>query len=107
MGNYSLTNPLLWQASLKVLSPFPIKIADNNGGFIETDWIIESNSTQETRCQIKALITSKELVSNGIETTINCQNYNGQNWINDQKKYIDEEKNLTLKILQSAKELEQ
>lgn len=107
IGGYSATNTQLWQGSLKVLSPFPIKIADKEGGYIETDWIIENNTNQETRCQIKALITSPELVSNGVETKINCQNYVGQNWISDQKEYLVEEKNLTLKILQSAKELEQ
>jgi len=107
IGSYSATNTQLWQGSLKVLSPFPIKIADKEGGYIETDWIIENNTNQETRCQIKALITSPELVSNGVETKINCQNYVGQNWISDQKEYLVEEKNLTLKILQSAKELEQ
>ena len=107
MGNYNPTNALLWRASLKVLSPFPIKIADNNGGYIETDWIVEDNTNQETRCQVKVIITSSELVSNGIETKINCQDYVGQNWISDQKNYVTEEKNLTIKILQSAQELEQ
>ena len=39
----SFANRYLWQASLEVLSPFPVKIADNGGGYIETDWIIEYN----------------------------------------------------------------
>lgn len=106
-ASLSSTNKQLWQASLKVLSSFPIKIADNNGGYIETDWIVEDNTNQETRCQVKVIITSSELVSNGIETKINCQDYVGQNWISDQKNYVTEEKNLTIKILQSAQELEQ
>ena len=100
--SYSLVNPYLWQASLKVLSPFSIKIADNGGGYIETDWILDYNQTPDTRCQIKSIILSPELVSNGVEVKINCQNFDGQNWQGDQKEYLEEEKNLTIKILQTA-----
>ena len=101
-ASYSLVNPYLWQASLKILSPFSIKIADNSGGYIETDWILDYNQNPDTRCQIKTIILSPELVSNGIEVAINCQKFDGQNWQGDQKEYLEEEKNLTLKILQTA-----
>ena len=104
--SYSMVNPYLWQASLKVLSPFSIKIADNGGGYIETDWILDYNQSQDARCQIKTIIMSPELVSNGVEVKINCQNFDGENWLGDQKNYIEEEKNLTIKILQTATTLQ-
>jgi hypothetical protein len=88
-----------------VLSPFPIKIADNGGGYIETDWIIEYNEDKNKRCQIKVMIRSIELVSNGLKTTLNCQTYDGNNWNSDKVAYINEEKNITLKILEIAQRL--
>ena len=102
VGGSSFANRYLWQASLDVLSPFPIKIADNGGGYIETDWIIEYNQSSEKRCQIKVMVRSSELVSNGLKSTLNCQNFDGQNWNADGKKYPNEEKNITLKILEVA-----
>jgi len=98
----SFANRYLWQASLDVLSPFPIKIADNSGGYIETDWIIEYNEDENKRCQIKVMIRSIELVSNGLKTTLNCQSYDGNNWNADKIVYDTEEKNITLKILEVA-----
>ena len=102
VGGSSFANRYLWQASLDVLSPFPIKIADNGGGYIETDWIIEYNQSSEKRCQIKVMVRSSELVSNGLKSTLNCQNFDGQNWNADGQKYPNEEKNITLKILEVA-----
>jgi hypothetical protein len=102
VGGSSFANRFLWQASLDVLSPFPIKIADNGGGYIETDWIIDYNQSSDKRCQIKVMVRSTELVSNGLKTTLNCQNFDGQNWNADGQKYPNEEKNITLKILEVA-----
>ena len=102
IGGSSFANRYLWQASLDVLSPFPIKIADNGGGYIETDWIIDYNQSSEKRCQIKVMVRSSELVSNGLKSTLNCQNFDGQNWNADGQKYPNEEKNITLKILEVA-----
>ena len=102
VGGSSFANRYLWQASLDVLSPFPIKIADNGGGYIETDWIIDYNQSSDKRCQIKVMVRSTELVSNGIKSTLNCQSFDGQNWIADGQKYPKEEKNITLKILEVA-----
>ena len=64
LGGSSFANRYLWQASLDVLTPFPIKIADNGGGYIETDWIIDYNQSSDKRCQIKVMVRSSELVSN-------------------------------------------
>ena len=102
VGGSSFANRYLWQASLDVLSPFPIKIADNGGGYIETDWIIDYNQSSDKRCQIKIMVRSSELVSNGLRSTLNCQNFDGENWNADGQKYPNEEKNITLKILEVA-----
>ena len=74
MGGSSFANRYLWQASLDVLSPFPIKIADN-GGYIETDWIIDYNQSSDKRCQIKVMVRSSELVSNGLKSTLNLSKF--------------------------------
>ena len=102
VGGGSFANRYLWQASLEVLSPFPVKIADNGGGYIETDWIIDYNQSDNKRCQIKVMVRSAELVSNGLKSTLNCQDYDGQNWNADKQTYPNEEKNITLKILEVA-----
>ena len=102
VGGSSFANRYLWQASLDVLSPFPIKIADNGGGYIETDWIIDYNQSSDKRCQIKVMVRSSELVSNGLKSTLNCQNFDGENWNTDKQEYPNEEKNITLKILEVA-----
>jgi hypothetical protein len=102
MGGSSFANRYLWQASLDVLSPFPIKIADNGGGYIETDWIIDYNQSSDKRCQIKIMVRSSELVSNGLKSTLNCQDFDGENWNADKQEYPNEEKNITLKILEVA-----
>ena len=102
VGGSSFANRYLWQASLDVLSPFPIKIADNGGGYVETDWIIDYNQSSDKRCQIKVMVRSSELVSNGLKSTLNCQNFNGENWNADKQEYPNEEKNITLKILEVA-----
>ena len=101
-GSTSFANRYLWQASLEVLSPFPIKIADNGGGYIETDWIVDYNQSDNKRCQIKVMVRSSELVSNGLKSTLNCQDFNGENWNSDKQKYPNEEKNITLRILEVA-----
>ena len=55
------------------------------------------------RCLIKIIVTSKELVSNGVSVFFNCQNKIGDQWENDGAEYIEESKQLTLSILQNAK----
>ena len=102
VGGSSFANRYLWQASLDVLSPFPIKIADNGGGYVETDWIIDYNQSSDKRCQIKVMVRSSELVSNGLKSTLNCQDFDGENWNADRQEYPNEEKNITLKILEVA-----
>lgn len=94
-------NPSLWRGSLKALKPYDLKIADNQGGFIQTEWIYNSNEP-DSRCIIKIQINSIELVSNGVDAVIQCQKKLGDIWQNDDIQYIAEEKKLILKILELA-----
>ena len=65
-------NPYLWSASLEVTSAYPIKIADNQGGYLETDWIYETNSPSQ-RCLIKIQVLSKDLITTGVSTNFLCE----------------------------------
>ena len=94
-------NPSLWRGSLEALKPYDLKIADNQGGFIQTEWIYNSNEPN-SRCIIKIQINSIELVSNGVDAVIQCQKKLGDIWQNDDIQYITEEKKLILKILELA-----
>jgi hypothetical protein len=95
-------NEHLWAAALETTQEFPLKIADNQGGILETEWIYnESNQ----RCLIKIRITSQELISNGVVTNFICEINTNDTWIKDTNSYIDEEKKLTLKVLKTATEL--
>ena len=97
-------NPYLWGASLELTSSYPLKIADNQGGYIETDWIKNSENLNQ-RCLIKIKILSNELLSTGVSTKFICETKNNENWILDNKSYLSEEKQLTLKILSTASKL--
>jgi len=97
-------NPYLWNASLDLTSSYPLKIADNQGGYIETNWINSSENLNQ-RCLIKIQISSSELVSTGVTTKFICEKKENENWILDNKSYLAEEKQLTLKILSTASSL--
>jgi hypothetical protein len=99
---YSAVNNSLWQGALKTFENYPIKNADFEGGYLETDWIYDSPPIE--RCLIKARIKTAELISNGIETKIICQSKMEDVWINQDKLFVGEEKKLTLKILENANE---
>ena len=101
-GAASSVNYALWQGALKTLETKSIKNADYLGGYIETDWLSNADNTE--RCLIKVRVLSAEFVSTGIKTNIICQDLNNGNWVDQQKSYGDEEKQLTLKILENAQE---
>ena len=67
---------------------YPLKNADNSGGYIETDWIYEENQSS-SRCLIKLQVLSLELVSTGIETKIICEVKKQENWIPDKISYFE------------------
>lgn len=98
------TNNFLWDASLRVMDAYSLKIIDYDGGFIETNWIMKDD-TIDQRCLIKTHITSPELVSNGISNKIICENKKNGEWVSINEEYLDAEKNLTLKILSIARDL--
>jgi len=100
----SMVNKFLWQGSLSVLEQYPLQTVDSQGGFISTEWILDKNQTNK-RCQIKVSITSQEFISTGAKTKIICQQKDGDQWYLDNLALIEEEKNITLKILEKALEL--
>ena len=97
-------NQDLWNASIEVLENYSLKNIDSQGGFISTDWIIKKERVNQ-RCQVKVNIVSMELVSNGVNVKILCEEKGESVWYNDDKLYLDEEKLLTLKILEIADQL--
>ena len=97
----STVNPYLWNASLEVTKSYPLKIADNQGGFLETDWIYDSKN-KNLRCLIKIQIKSRELTTTGVKSNFLCEKKDDSNWLPENKEYIEEEKQITLKILDVA-----
>ena len=94
-------NPYLWNAGLEVTKTYPLKIADNQGGFIETEWIYDSKDTGQ-RCLIKIQITSQELTTTGVISNFLCEIRQEDVWLSDKKDYSREENQITLKILEIA-----
>ena len=97
-------NSYLWNAGLEVTKTYPLKIADNQGGFIETEWIRDSTDMNQ-RCLIKIQITSRELITTGVKSSFLCETKQGGEWVADNVDYIEEEKQITLKILDIASNL--
>jgi hypothetical protein len=97
-------NPHLWNSSLGVLEPFSLKIVDSQGGFISTDWILKKETPNE-RCMVKVNVTSQDLVSNGVKVKLICEKFSDGQWYVDNNNYLQEEKDLTIKILEVANEL--
>ncbi len=97
----SSVNPYLWQGSIDVTSDYNLKIADATGGFLQTEWIYEENSSNK-RCLIKIQIVSAEYISTGVKSSFLCENKNEDIWITDGKKYLEEEKMLTLRVLEAS-----
>tara|TARA_B100001121_G_C18684629_1_gene620106 strand:- start:1704 stop:2258 length:555 start_codon:yes stop_codon:yes gene_type:complete len=98
----STVNTYLWNGALDVTNTYPLKIADNQGGFIETDWINNGNSN---RCLIKIRILSNEMISTGVSTKFVCETKVDGVWKKDNENYVKEEQQLTLKILENASNL--
>ena len=44
----------------------------------------------------------KDLITTGVNSSFLCENKQDQVWISDKKDYIEEEKQITLKILEIA-----
>ena len=89
--------------SLNILSDYPLKTADSNGGYLETEWIYDNQNDREQRCIIKIQINTIEFVSNGLETNIICQIKQNSEWKNTGEDFVGAEKQLTLAILSSSR----
>lgn len=100
-ANQGVVNSYLWQGSLKTLNSYALKNVDANGGYIETEWIIDQQSNQ--RCAIKAQIISSDFISNGVEVKIICQDKLNDDWVNVSEDFSEEEKKITLTILENAR----
>ena len=94
-------NPDLWRGSLDVTKKYPLKIADNQGGYIETDWIY-TPGIEDQRCLIKIQVVSRELTTTGVSSSFLCENKKNDVWVSDNKSYPNEEKKIILKILEIA-----
>ena len=99
----SSVNKYLWSGSLNILSDYPLKTADSNGGYLETEWIYDNRDGREQRCIIKIQINTIEFVSNGVETNIICQTKQNSEWMSTEENFINAEKQLTLAILNSSR----
>ena len=100
----SSTNQFLWNGSLSVLEAYPLITVDSQGGFIASDWILDKNEPNK-RCQIKVNVTSQDLISTGVKTKIICQEQDNNQWYPSDEIFIEQEKKITLKILEIAQEL--
>ena len=100
----SNVNQFLWNGSLSVLEAYPLKTVDSQGGFIASDWILNKNEPDK-RCQIKVNVTSQDLISTGVKTKIICQEQNNSQWYPNNEMLIEQEKKITIKILEIAQEL--
>ena len=97
-------NKYLWQGSLLVLESYPLQTVDSQGGFISTDWIINKDEPNR-RCQIKINVVSEEFISTGVKTKLLCQEKDNDQWYPDSTPLIEQEKKITLTILEKAQEL--
>ena len=100
----SSVNQELWNGALSVLSSYPLKTVDSQGGFISTEWILEEG-VPDQRCLIKININTIELISTGVNTKIVCEKRVSNEWYINQQTFAEEEKQLTLKILEIANQL--
>ena len=98
------TNQFLWNGSLLVLEAYPLKTVDSQGGFIASEWILDKNEPNK-RCQIKVNVTSQDFISTGVKTKIICQEQENNQWFSSDEILIEQEKKITLKILEKAQEL--
>ncbi len=98
-------NTSLWNGSLTVLDNYSLNTVDSQGGFISTDWILKEEDPNQ-RCLIKVNITSQELISNGVRVKILCEIKKLDQWYANNVLYLDEEKKITLKILEVANQIE-
>ena len=99
----SAVNKYLWSGSLSVLSTYPLKNVDSQGGYIETEYVYDEQENKKSRCLVKIQINSQELISTGVTTNIICQNEKDGNWYDDGADYTIESKKITLAVLEQSR----
>jgi hypothetical protein len=57
------------------------------------------------RCQIKINVVSQDFISTGVKTKLLCQEKDNDQWYPDSTLLVEEEKKITLTILEKAQEL--
>ena len=73
------------EASLEVTKKYPLKIADNQGGYIETDWIYTILNIEDQRCLIKIQVLSSELITTGVTKVFYVKIKLMNTWVSDNK----------------------
>lgn len=102
----SYINQDLWNGAMKTVEQYPLKNVDSNGGYIESEWITESDNPNE-RCAIKIKILNQELTSTSVKTNLICQKFINNNWINSEEDLTNASNQITLSVLKNAKEQSQ
>ena len=94
----------LWNAALITLEDYSLKSANIENSYIETEWIFDSKIDNQ-RCLIKVQFFNSELTATSLKTKFLCQIQSNSQWVNDNKNYLEEEKQLTLKILKNTNQI--
>lgn len=94
----------LWNAALITLEDYSLKSANIENSYIETEWISNSKIDNQ-RCSIKVHFFNSELTATSLKTKFLCQIQSNNQWVNDNKNYLEEEKQLTLKILKNTNQI--
>ncbi len=76
-------NAYLWRATLDTLSFMPILSADQQGGIILTDWMVNPSETSE-RTKVDVYIVGKELRADALQVTVHRELLQDGNWISTQ-----------------------
>ena len=95
----------LWNGALKTVDSYPLKNVDSMGGYIETEWIIHPDVSNE-RCVIKIQILSQEIISTAVQSKIICQRKSDDGWLISDKSLKKESNQITLAVLKNASESE-
>jgi len=99
----SYINQDLWNGAMKTVEQYPLKNVDSNGGYIESEWITESNNPNE-RCAIKIKILNQELTSTSVKTNLICQKLVNGNWVNKDEDLTDASNQITISVLKNARD---
>ena len=75
-------NSLLWRASLDIIDFMPLSLIDVNGGFISTDWYINSENNQ-VRFKVKISFSNPELRASSFKVSVIREKIKNGVWVSD------------------------